>query len=521
MNEYDPMKDNASSDDRNTTRERTDTHSKSDRGYVYGSADSRDGQGYTNPDGSHGFIYNPTSSPEDKNRSYRGAVIALSAVLATLILGTCCFFGAYMAARSLNQTGEENSSVETNSDKHGVGISGGLVISEDTHADGEDTAELTFPGVNENGKTENESTNGELSHMGSSSIPPVASIEKLPAERTDLDGDGSPEIETDANGEVLTSAGKDTVSVATVVSRVAASVVEITTETIVRSGRIGQYITSGAGSGVIISDEGFIVTNHHVIDGANTITVRLNDGREFAATLIGSDEQTDIAVLWIDAVGHDLTVATLGASFDLVVGEDILAIGNPLGSLGGTVTEGMISATAREISVSGVNMTLLQVSAPINPGNSGGGLFNLAGDLVGIVNAKLSSEEIEGLGFAIPIDTAYTVILELIDHGYVRNRPAVDFTVVDVTSIQTAMRYFNSFYTGVYVYVEDHDVVQYGDLILSADGVEISTSEDLNSIIKSKRVGDPVELLVYRNRDKITLTVTVAEYIPEALKPAS
>ena len=303
------------------------------------------------------------------------------------------------------------------------------------------------------------------------------------------------------------------------VNRVAASVVEITTETLVQSGFIGQYITSGAGSGVIVSEEGFIVTNHHVIDGANTITVRLNDGKEFPATLIGTDEQTDIAVLWIDAKEYPLTVATLGSSFDLVVGEDILAIGNPLGSLGGTVTEGMISATAREINVNGVDMTLLQVSAPINPGNSGGGLFNMAGELVGVVNAKVSSEEIEGLGFAIPVDTAYEVILELIDHGYVRGRPAIDFTVVDVTSISTAMRYFNSFNLGVYVYDDTHALLQYGDLILSADGVEITSVSDLDGLIQQKQVGETLELEVYRNREQITVTVAIVEAVPHVPAP--
>ena len=223
-----------------------------------------------------------------------------------------------------------------------------------------------------------------------------------------------------------------------------------------------------------------------------------------------------MAVLWIDASDTTLTVATLGASFDLVVGEDILAIGNPLGSLGGTVTEGMISATAREISVGGTNMTLLQVSAPINPGNSGGGLFNLAGELVGVVNAKMSSEEIEGLGFAIPIDTAYTIILELIDHGYVRGRPTLDFSVADVTSVQTAMRYFGSFNTGLYVYDENHDTVKYGDLILSADGKEITGSADLSAVVNKKSVGDTIELTLLRDRREITVTVTVVEDIPES-----
>ena len=511
MNQYDPMKGNASSNDR------TDTYNTSDSGYTYQAGAPDNGQGYTNPDGSHGFIYNSSQAGENRNRHYRGAVIALSAVLATAVIGTCCFFGAYMAVKSWNHGTQDGATppIETGEGSPEAGTSDGLFISGD-HTDEVETDGLTLPGSSDGDQSGTQSNPaGSADQMGTVTVPPAASIEKLPPERVDTNGDGRPEIETDEHGEVLTSAGRDTVSVATVVNRVAASVVEITTETIVQSGFIGQYITGGAGSGVIISEEGFVVTNHHVIDGANTITVRMSDGKEFPATLIGTDEQTDIAVLWINAGDYPLTVATMGASFDLVVGEDILAIGNPLGSLGGTVTEGMISATAREINVGGVTMTLLQVSAPINPGNSGGGLFNMAGELVGVVNAKVSSEEIEGLGFAIPIDTAYEVILELIDHGYVRGRPDIDFTVVDVTSITTAMRYFDSFNLGVYVYDDSHDALQYGDLILTADGSEITRVSDLEKHIQAKSIGESMELVVLRGREQVTVVVTIVESVPD------
>lgn len=489
MNRYDPMKDNTTGNDpKNNT-------------YRY---DSSDGRGYTNPDGSHGYIYNSDRSAERKTRRYKGATIALTVVLTAVILGVCCLTGVYMASRSLNPNYDPPTGSEVDSSPH---TSGGLII------DGEQST-ASDPGVSlpEGGDEKRPSTNGQNT---ANSIPPTASIQKLPSRRVDADGDGYAEIETDGNGQVLTSAGTNPLTVATVVNRVAASVVEITTETVVQSDRVGQYITSGAGSGVIVSQEGFIVTNHHVIDGAGTITVRLNNGKEFPATLVGSDEQTDIAVLWIDAGDYRLTVATLGASFDLVVGEDIIAIGNPLGSLGGTVTEGMISATARQINVSGVSMTLLQVSAPINPGNSGGGLFNLAGELVGIVNAKIADEEIEGLGFAIPVDTAYDIILELIQYGYIPGRPSLGCEVVDVTSVQTAMRYFNSFNLGVYVYDDSHETLRYGDLILSADGVEIDSTETLLELVRKKAVGDTLDLVVYRDRSKQTVTVTIVENQPD------
>ena len=182
------------------------------------------------------------------------------------------------------------------------------------------------------------------------------------------------------------------------------SVVEIKTEVMTRDRFFGNYVSEGAGSGVIISENGYIVTNYHVVDGATSIYVTLSDGKEYEGIYIGGDANTDIAVLRIH--GKKLAAATMGNSDMLVEGEDVIAIGNPLGELGGSVTEGIISSTSREITIGGVEMDLLQTSAAINPGNSGGGLFNMDGELIGVVNAKSSGSEIEGLGFAIPVNTA-------------------------------------------------------------------------------------------------------------------
>ena len=438
------------------------------------------GRPYTNPDGSHGFVYNdPSTAPRDRSRGNRGVLIAVSVMAVTILAIAIAFVGAWMAAQKLSPVVD-----------HTVGSSGG-------EAETSDGLYIEDDGAETGGTVQSPSA-------GTTVTPPKnATIIKKPPSRVDANRDGKADIAYDANGQVLTSAGNAAMSVATVVAKVSASVVEITTETLVQSGYIGQYVTSGAGSGVIIAKEGYIVTNHHVVDGANTITVRMSDGKEFSAQLVGSDQETDIAVLWINAGNYPLTVATMGASYDLVVGEDILAIGNPLGSLGGTVTEGMISATARDISVNGTNMTLLQVSAPINPGNSGGGLFNMAGELVGVVNAKMASEEIEGLGFAIPSDTAYTVICELINNGYVSGRPALGVTLTEVTSVSGTR----------YVRVEDknHAVLKDQDLILMADGVRISSIEDLAAIVRAKSVGDTVTLTVYRDGKQIELTVPVIE----------
>ena len=514
MNEFDPKQDDMSrsdplpqgdslsqsdsrTQDDSSSFTHTDTPEEPAAPDTHSTQASADGRSYTNPDGTHGYIYNAETGKEGKVRGYRGALIAVSAILATILLGVCCLLGAWKAARSLHDDHEPSG----DRDKAEVGTSGGLYIVGDDAEAGD-----RGPAIIDEGS--------HVIPLGSETVPSNATIEKPAPERADANKDGKADIAYDENGEVITSAGKNATTAATVVARVSASVVEITTETITQSGFLGQYVTSGAGSGVIISKEGFIVTNHHVIADANSITVRLNDGTEYAAALVGSDAETDVAVLWINAAETDLTVATLGSSFDLVVGEDILAIGNPLGSLGGTVTEGMVSATARQITVSGSSMTLLQVSAPINPGNSGGGLFNFAGELVGVVNAKVSSEDIEGLGFAIPIDTAYEIILQLVEHGYVRGRPTMNVTVVDATQ-QAARQYFGSSVAGVYVYDDDHTVLEYGDRITAVGDKEIGTCDELRTVIRTYAVGDTVGVELYRNGRRKTVSIVLAESLPD------
>ena len=181
------------------------------------------------------------------------------------------------------------------------------------------------------------------------------------------------------------SSSDSSLSISDVAAVASNSVVEITTETVMMGTRMGQFVSEGAGSGVIITSDGYILTNNHVIDGASKITVRLKDGTSYNGVVVGLDEKTDLAVIKVDA--SDLQPAVFGDSSSLTVGETAVAIGNPLGQLGGTVTSGIISALDREISIDGETMTLLQTSAAINPGNSGGGLFNSYGELIGIVNA--------------------------------------------------------------------------------------------------------------------------------------
>ena len=182
------------------------------------------------------------------------------------------------------------------------------------------------------------------------------------------------------------------------------SVVEVVTESVTYAGFGGAYITSGAGSGVIISDSGHILTNYHVVEGAESITVTLPDGREEKVVWIMGDEVTDIAVIKINAQTEN--AAVIGGSASLVAGQQVMVVGNPLGDLGGSVSGGIISAVDRHVTIEGKEMNLIQLDAAVNPGNSGGGLFDMRGALVGIVNAKSVAEDVEGIGFAIPVDTA-------------------------------------------------------------------------------------------------------------------
>ena len=301
---------------------------------------------------------------------------------------------------------------------------------------------------------------------------------------------------------------------------VSPSVVGITAEQVVYSqwSWYGQnQLESGAGSGVIISSDGYILTCAHVVDGASTITVTIGD-KDYTATLVGEDTTSDIAVIKIDADG--LTPATVGNSDSLKVGQSVMAVGNPLGELGGTVTGGMISALNRSVTIQGsssVNtMSLIQMDASVSPGNSGGGLFNMNGELVGIVNAKSSSSDAEGLGFAIPINDAIKVAQELLENGYVTGRPYLGITYLAVTDAQTASQLGVNAY-GVYV-VEvvkggpaEKAGLQAGDRIVSVDGTEIASKDDLGTLMQKHAAGDTLSITIARDGQMQTVNVTLGE----------
>lgn len=401
--------------------------------------------------------YNPPTPPKPKKSGGKLALIVVSIIMATLLVAGAAGIGGYLIAR--NAVGDYSGPIE--SDRN-----------DDKDNDDKDA-----------GKDNN--NNEDNTHQSAGVVI-------------------APE-----------SAGtKDKGTIAEVVAAVADSVVEITTEYATVD---SFYYTQGAGSGVIIHENGYIITNNHVINDdsygiADIITVRLSSGDEYTATVVGTDTDTDIAVLKIEADG--LPAAVIGQSSTLAVGEEVIVIGNPLGTLGGTVTNGIISALDREITVDNETMNLLQTNAAVNPGNSGGGMFNLAGELVGVVNAKYSESGIEGLGFAIPMDDAAYVANEILEYGYVKGRVSLHISIIDIDTYQEAMQYrVNAL--GLYVYEAEKgfndDVLQSGDRIAQVGDVEITCAADLKAVLKTCKVGDTLEAVIVRNGRYSTVTLTCYE----------
>lgn len=280
--------------------------------------------------------------------------------------------------------------------------------------------------------------------------------------------------------------------VSDVVQKVRPSVVGVITES------FQTYSTSSTGSGIILSEDGYIVTNNHVVEGGDSIAVTLDDGETYAAELIGTDVKSDIAVLKIDA--QNLPAAEFGDSSQVEVGEAAIAIGNPLG-LNGTVTAGIISAVDREIQVGSSNMVLLQTDASINPGNSGGALLNEYGQVIGVNSAKISSEDSEGLGFAIPSNTVGPIVEELIDRGYVSGRPLAGISGRNVSALTAA---FYNIPQGILVdqVAPESDAaakgLTAGDVIIGVDDIRVENISDACTLRDEHKAGDTMKLTFYR-----------------------
>lgn len=298
-----------------------------------------------------------------------------------------------------------------------------------------------------------------------------------------------------------------------VAENAADSVVEITTESVISGQYMQQYVSKGAGSGVIISEDGYIITNNHVIDGASTITVTLKNGKAYSASLIGKDSEVDVALLKIEETG--LKPVTFGDSDNLKVGETAVAIGNPLGRLGGTVTNGIISALDREITIDGETMNLLQTNAAINPGNSGGGLFNANAELIGLVVAKSSGTDVEGLGFAIPINDVVDILQDLMDHGYVTGRASLGVTLRNISEqelfsyrLDEAGTYIAQVNSGS---AAENAGLEVGDLLVKIGDTEVSSASQAVSLISKHKAGDEVDITIKRDGSEQTIKVTLDE----------
>ena len=274
---------------------------------------------------------------------------------------------------------------------------------------------------------------------------------------------------------------------------------------------------SSTGTGVVISDRGYIVTNHHVVEDAKQIQVLLSDDRKLQATLVGKDKASDLAVLRVEAEG--LVPAVFGDSEGLRVGDMVCAIGDPLGvGLRGTMTNGIISAINRDITTGGRTMTLIQTNAALNSGNSGGPLINCFGQVIGINTVKIgdniSIAGVEGLGFAIPSVTVKSIVDQLIAQGYVSGRPYLGIQGEEVSQLY---QYYYRLPEGLFLtkVVSGSDAqrkgLTEGDILISLDGRQITGPEDLTTVLSGHKVGDQIEAVIFRNNHQYAVTLTVEE----------
>ena len=289
----------------------------------------------------------------------------------------------------------------------------------------------------------------------------------------------------------------------------------------------GQTVqTAASGTGFLITEDGYILTNHHVVNGASSVSVTLYNGESYDAKVIGSDEDYDIAVLKIDVTGA--TPVVLGDSSKLAIGESVAAVGNPLGELTFSMTEGIVSCVNRAINVDGTPFNMIQVDCSINPGNSGGPLFNSYGEVIGIVSAKYSSYSnttVEGIGFAIPINDVVSLVKDIMTNGYVTNKAYMGITPQTMTA-QMAQQYRYDVTEGVFVCSVDPDSaadkagLKLGDVITKMDDKDIASYEDLVAAKKSYSAGDTVTLTVYREGKTIEVELTF-DAAPETTETSS
>ncbi len=275
--------------------------------------------------------------------------------------------------------------------------------------------------------------------------------------------------------------------------------------------------TLGTGSGVIVSKDGYIVTNYHVIDNATKLNITLSTGDKYDAKVVGFDEESDIALIKIDGV--ELPHATFGDSSKVTVGDRAIAIGNPLGTeLMGTVTQGIISAVNRTVRVDNRTMTLIQTDAAINNGNSGGALINAYGEVIGINSVKMAASGVEGLGFAIPANTVVSIVDDLKEYGYVRGRLTIGISGTNITEKMASYYDLPMGFFVQEVYKGSGAAAAGlipGDIIVKCDGNIVKTIDDINNAKKAHKVGEKIEFRVYREGKNISVSVVLQEEKPE------
>ena len=292
-----------------------------------------------------------------------------------------------------------------------------------------------------------------------------------------------------------------------------------------RGGRGGtqEYTQTAAGSGIIISEDGYVLTNNHVISGADKITVYVNSGdgseeQSYEATLVGSSESNDIAVLKIDATG--LNAAAFGDSDQIEVGELAVAIGNPMGQVHGSVTAGIISAVEQELTIDDVTINAIQTDAAINPGNSGGALFDSYGNVIGIVYAKSSSVSIEGIGYAIPVNNIKDLVAQMInDPDSVKDQTKGSQIMLGITIRDITEDMSKQYSMPVGVYITDVSTMsaaeraglQKGDIIVGFAGEDVKTADELNALKAKQTPGDTVAVKIDRNGKEMTLDLVIPQ----------
>ena len=342
-------------------------------------------------------------------------------------------------------------------------------------------------------------------------------IAKLPGSSYSLNVPPNPSMTAEQGGAAQV-ANKQMLTVVEIARKVGPTVVGINTKVAMQNFFGMPTMKDGSGSGIIISADGYVVTNNHVIEGASEIKVLLSDGKEFEAKLVGADARTDLAVLKME--GQNFPYATLGNSSELQVGELAIAIGNPLGNeLAGSVTGGYISALNRSITVDDKKFNLIQTDAAINPGNSGGALVNNYGEVIGINSVKMSASGVEGIGFAIPIDEAKPIIEDLKNGGYVKGRPVIGIAGRNVSEQDSE---YYGIPVGVYVLeltpysAAEKAGIKTSDVITEIDGVKIKTIDELNEEKEKHKAGDTVTLTVIRGEDTLKVKIKLQEEKPAA-----